>query len=97
MAAGESRILRTSADDPDTGDAVWSDYRESDESISIGGPWNISFLDGGPELPPGEQSNEAVLWTHLKGGHKTITRRRKRPAPGWQVCGILQAESRTLA
>lgn len=87
MAAGESRILRTSADDPDTGDAVWSDYRESDESISI----------GGPELPPGEQSNEAVLWTHLKGGHKTITRRRKRPAPGWQVCGILQAESRTLA
>lgn len=67
MAPGESRILRTSPDDPDVGVASWSDYPESSDGIPIGGPWNISFIDGGPELPPVQQSKEPILWTSFAG------------------------------
>lgn len=67
MAPGESRILRTSMTPGRVDGAVWNDYQPAGEAIPVAGPWEITFLEGGPELPAPQQSAATVSWTGFPG------------------------------
>lgn len=72
LAPGESCILRTFTDRRVSG-ALWS-YLQGDEdsAIDIAGPWNVTFIEGGPELPPPFETTQLESWTARGGAAETV-------------------------
>jgi hypothetical protein len=67
LAPGESLILRTAAAAGAARGAAWAYVAPAGEGTAIRGPWQISFVKGGPELPPALQAAELKSWTDLGG------------------------------
>ena len=61
LEAGESCFLRTSASGPVSGQA-WSYWKPGGEPIHLTGTWDVKFLQGGPELPAGYQTETLGSW-----------------------------------
>ncbi len=47
--------------------AAWSYRSPAATPIALTGPWKISFLKGGPELPPALETTALTSWTDLGG------------------------------
>ena len=63
---GQSVLIKVAEMKPDIGPA-WT-YRQSAAApIALTGPWKISFLKGGPELPPALETAALKSWTDLGG------------------------------
>ncbi len=60
---GESCILRTSAETVEG--RRWTYLSTTDRAYPIEGTWNVSFVDGGPVLPKGFQTNTLGSWTDV--------------------------------
>lgn len=65
LAPGESTILRT-YDSPIDGPAH-AYHEPTGDGQTLDGTWEITFPDGGPELPPDLETDELVSWTELGG------------------------------
>ncbi len=64
LAPGESLILRGS---PTRSGSPWPYRQPAAAPIALTGPWKISFLKGGPELPPALETADLKSWTDLGG------------------------------
>jgi hypothetical protein len=62
LAPGESRIVRTFSRKQAEG-SRWSDPEPAGEPIALTGTWKVSFLDGGPVLPPAFETTALASWT----------------------------------
>jgi hypothetical protein len=65
LAPGESLILRATAQ-PLTS-KNWHYIEPAGTPAAVSGQWSLSFLKGGPELPPALASAELKSWTDLGG------------------------------
>lgn len=66
LAPGESLILRTSRAGVASRDR-WPYRERAGEPIALSGTWDITFLSGGPELPPPLTATTLASWTELGG------------------------------
>ncbi len=66
LAPGESLVLRTRRDTPASGTA-WSYTAPAGPPIELTGSWDLTFLKGGPELPPPATMATLGSWTGLGG------------------------------
>ena len=64
LEPGESFILRASSD---RSGANWPYRQPSAAPLALTGTWKISFLKGGPELPPALETTTLKSWTDLGG------------------------------
>ncbi|HYG22193.1 MAG TPA: glycosyl hydrolase [Verrucomicrobiae bacterium] len=65
LAPGESAILQTLSSS--TADAAISFHIEAGESQELSGPWRVTFLRGGPELPGTIDLSKLQSWTEFGG------------------------------
>lgn len=65
LAPGESLLLRTAA--AKLSGPTWPYRQPAAAPIALTGTWKISFLKGGPELPPALETNALKSWTDLGG------------------------------
>ncbi len=70
LEPGESIILRCSVDKPGDG-PKWVWWETRGQPVELTGPWQIKFLEGGPELPAPLQAQRLASWTEL-GGDKAL-------------------------
>ncbi len=61
---GESIILRTFFSQDVVG-KEWKYLKPQEETVPIIGPWEIKFLDGGPELPSAIKTDTLASWTEI--------------------------------
>ena len=62
LPAGASVILRAWAKlEPPA--PAWNYWETSGQPVEITGPWNVTFIDGGPTLPAGFQTASLTSWT----------------------------------
>ena len=66
LAAGESRILRTYSGRTARGPA-WLDPEPAGDAVELTGTWQVSFLEGGPSLPPPYETSSLASWTVRTG------------------------------
>jgi hypothetical protein len=64
LRPGQSIILRTFAEKAIETPA-WPYLETVGDAVAVGGEWNLSFVDGGPELPAAAKFNELGSWTEL--------------------------------
>lgn len=65
LAPGESLVLRTS---PTLSPGPAWPYRQpTGAPVTLNGTWKITFLKGGPELPPSLETSSLKSWTALGG------------------------------
>lgn len=64
LAPGESRIVRTFSNKQAEGPR-WTDPQPAGEPIALTGTWKVSFLEGGPALPPAFEAKSLESWTNL--------------------------------
>jgi len=70
LEPGQSLILRTH-DSPVEGGSDWVYSTPDVEGIDLAGPWRLTFLRGGPQVPAGEFSLDSLVsWTEI-GGSQT--------------------------
>jgi hypothetical protein len=67
VAPGESFILRTTRTAPPAKIASWFNTTTAATALPLTGTWKISFLKGGPELPPALETTELKSWTDHGG------------------------------
>lgn len=64
LEPGESRVLvaspRAIRGDP------WRELRAGGDAVEVAGPWDLTFLSGGPTLPGARSLERAALWTDLE-------------------------------
>ncbi len=60
LAAGGSLIV---AESPTPGSETFDVFRTAGESVPIGGPWAVTFVKGGPRLPPRRVVDPLLSWT----------------------------------
>jgi hypothetical protein len=65
LAPGESLLLRTAA--AKLSGPAWPYRQPTAAPIALTGTWKISFLKGGPELPPALETPALKSWTDLGG------------------------------
>ena len=65
LAPGESLVLRTSPT-PAPG-AAWPYRQPAGAPVILAGAWKITFLKGGPELPPALETTSLQSWATLGG------------------------------
>ncbi|WP_367873300.1 glycosyl hydrolase [Luteolibacter sp. Populi] len=65
LAAGESRILRTYREKTAEG-SPWKEL-ETGAAVVLTGTWKVSFLEGGPGLPPSFETTSLDSWTKRDG------------------------------
>ena len=66
LQPGESIILRTfSQGAPQL--SPWPSRRTTGEPVALGGPWDITFIDGGPALPAPLKLDKLESWTDAGG------------------------------
>ena len=66
LQPGESVILRTRTERISNGDS-WTYKKLFGQPIEIQGEWNVSFIQGGPALPPDLRTMKLASWTELGG------------------------------
>ncbi len=66
LQPGESCILRTYSSQKITGPG-WKYLHAYGEPLEIKGSWNVTFIDGGPVLPPGFKIDTPASWTEFSG------------------------------
>ncbi len=62
LHAGESCIVRTFTDTPLVG-KTWPYVESAAGTITLSGPWKVSFIEGGPELPKAYETSKLASWT----------------------------------
>jgi len=67
IASGESLLLHAAPIPANVRMAAWSYRSPAAAPIALTGPWKISFLKGGPELPPALETAALTSWTDLGG------------------------------
>ena len=67
IAPGESLLLHAAPIPANIRMAAWSYRSPATAPIALTGPWKISFLKGGPELPPALETTALTSWTDLGG------------------------------
>ena len=67
IASGESLLLHAAPIPANVRMAAWSYRSPASTPIALTGPWKISFLKGGPELPPALETTALKSWTELGG------------------------------
>ena len=67
IAPGESLLLHAAPIPANVRMAAWSYRSPAATPIALTGPWKISFLKGGPELPPALETTALTSWTDLGG------------------------------
>jgi hypothetical protein len=65
IASGESLLLRTFEDRSAAKGPAWTWTAPSGPSVALAGPWTITFLSGGPSLPPNLRTTGLKSWTEL--------------------------------
>jgi len=65
LAPGESIFIRTS--EKETAGALWTYFQPAGQSTLIGTSWTVTFLRGGPELPPAYKTAALKSWTEQGG------------------------------
>jgi hypothetical protein len=85
LPPGESLIIATAA--ATTGVAPFETFADAGPSLQIGGPWQVTFIDGGPERPADQVLQTLESWTSFGGepgrrfsGTARYTTRFARPA-----------------
>lgn len=63
---GESVVVRTFSERKATG-TVWNYWTPAGAPHEIGGEWQVSFVHGGPTLPPAFRTSQLTSWTDLGG------------------------------
>lgn len=72
LAPGESCILRTFSGRRVDG-PLWSYVQAVEEgAAAIAGPWKVTFVEGGPELPAPYETTQLVSWTARGGAAETF-------------------------
>jgi hypothetical protein len=66
LAPGESQIVRTRGDAAGTS-RKWPNFEPAGKAVGLAGTWAITFIKGGPELPPSFETSELRSWTELGG------------------------------
>jgi hypothetical protein len=66
LAPGESCILKTFGAEH-VRDQSFPYFKAAGEPQPLGGEWSLSFLEGGPTLPPALRLNELSSWLRLDG------------------------------
>jgi hypothetical protein len=61
LQPGESVILRSTGPKIDV--RPWRYTKPAGESITVGGTWNVAFIDGGPVLPAPYQTTQLTSWS----------------------------------
>jgi hypothetical protein len=59
---GQAFFLRT-FDDDKTDAPAWEYFTESGDPVELAGPWNVSFISGGPRIPDDIRMQELRSWT----------------------------------
>lgn len=67
LAPGESLIFRTATAAPAANVAVSAPVAPAGPAVALAGTWNVSFLKGGPVLPPAFAASALASWTELGG------------------------------
>ena len=67
LAPGQSVILRLGNQPAAPNAATWPVYASAGPAVPITGPWQITFLEGGPNLPATIATPTAKSWTDLGG------------------------------
>ncbi|HWA24208.1 MAG TPA: glycosyl hydrolase [Lacunisphaera sp.] len=69
LAPGESLLVRTfaSASAPAATAPAWHWTSPIAPALPLAGEWQVTFLKGGPELPPPFKASELKSWTELAG------------------------------
>ena len=67
IASGESLLLHAAPIPANVRMAAWSYRSPAAAPIALTGPWKISFLKGGPELPPALETTALTSGTDLGG------------------------------
>ena len=62
LAPGQTIIVRTSAKRPFTNER-WTYQKVSGEAAQLRGPWQIEFIEGGPEMPAQFKTPHPIAWT----------------------------------
>jgi hypothetical protein len=65
LLPGETRIIRTFADNTVEGPKWPILTRTGDRPFNVTGEWKVNFVDGGPELPAPFSTPELKSWTEL--------------------------------
>jgi len=65
LLPGETRIIRTFTDRVAKGKPWPSLHRTNDQPFEIEGRWQVTFIDGKPQLPAPFQTSELKSWTEL--------------------------------
>ena len=71
LKPGESQIVRTFDTDIDT-DQFWPEYEQNGQAVGIDSDWQVSFVEGTPELPDERTIGKLVSWTEF-GGKKVTS------------------------
>jgi hypothetical protein len=66
LQPSESIFVKTFARRPANGPA-WNYFQEAGAPLPVAGQWNVTFLSGGPELPPAFSENALTSWTDQGG------------------------------
>jgi hypothetical protein len=64
LKSGESLIIKTS-EKPDTSIAKWNYTEKTDAPILLNQLWQLTFKEGGPELPKTKTLNKLEPWTNF--------------------------------
>jgi hypothetical protein len=67
VAPGESFLLLTSAEGASAAGPKWPYRQPAGAPTAVEGKWSISFVKGGPELPPALETTALKSWTDLGG------------------------------
>ena len=62
LAPGESLIIKTFSSANEY-DRDWDYVEIADSPIALGGPWAVTFIEGGPELPDAYETDVLESWT----------------------------------
>ena len=65
LSPGESLLLRTTS--AKSAGPIWPYRQATAAPIALAGSWKISFVKGGPELPPALETTALKSWTDLGG------------------------------
>lgn len=67
LAPGESLLLRTHEAAPAPAPAAWAWTAPAGPAVPLAGEWTVTFLSGGPALPPPFRTAGLKSWTELGG------------------------------
>ncbi|MBD8083353.1 glycosyl hydrolase [Chryseobacterium caseinilyticum] len=72
LKSGESLILKTS-EIPDNSITKWNYTEKIDSSIILDEPWQLTFKEGGPELPKTRTLDKLQPWTNFAEDASTLS------------------------